>query len=153
MKPLKKPPSILVSPKKPPEQVQSTPGEKISPEENRAKGSKKKKSVGFEEPIAKGPQTPVVGSTSLDKAKRVSGTPYQSAERCSKCRFDRLETSAYWLGQIKVAESVGKHFVSAAFFRLALESKAEVRMHNFHLSSVLFAIRLAFVKKFSFVFD
>lgn len=72
-----------------------------------------------------GHQTPVVGSTSLGKPKRVSGTPYQSAEGCSKCRFDRLETSAYWLGQIKVAESVGKHFVSAAFFRLALESKAE----------------------------
>ncbi|KAG5566771.1 hypothetical protein RHGRI_002341 [Rhododendron griersonianum] len=137
-KPLKKNPSIQVSPK-PPEQTRSTPGEKKSPEENRAKVSKKKKSVGFEEQIGKGsgvvlaegdgkgpPRTPVVGSPSLNKPKRVSGgTPYQSAERCSKCRFDRLETSAYWLGQIKLAESVGKHFVSAAFFRLALESKAE----------------------------
>lgn len=108
--------------------------------------SKKKKSVGFEEQIGKGsgvvlaegdgkgpPRTPVVGSPSLNKPKRVSGgTPYQSAERCSKCRFDRLETSAYWLGQIKLAESVGKHFVSAAFFRLALESKAEVRTLFLH---------------------
>ncbi|KAK6926810.1 hypothetical protein RJ641_008529 [Dillenia turbinata] len=56
---------------------------------------------------------------------RISGTPYHTAENCSKCRFDRLETSSYWLSQIKLAESVGKHFVSAAFFRLALESKAE----------------------------
>lgn len=108
--------------------------------------SRKKKSVGFEEQIGKGsgvvlaegdgkgpPRTPVVGSPSLNKPKRVSGsTPYQSAERCSKCRFDRLETSAYWLGQIKLAESVGKHFVSAAFFRLALESKAEVRTLFLH---------------------
>ncbi|KAK4606986.1 hypothetical protein RGQ29_000979 [Quercus rubra] len=37
----------------------------------------------------------------------------------------RLETSSYWLSQIKLAESVGKHFVSAAFFGLAFESKAE----------------------------
>ncbi|XVE59799.1 hypothetical protein DITRI_Ditri05aG0075800 [Diplodiscus trichospermus] len=43
----------------------------------------------------------------------------------SKCRFDRLETASYWLGQIKLAESVSKHFVSASFFRLARESKAE----------------------------
>ncbi|KAK6936022.1 hypothetical protein RJ641_033052 [Dillenia turbinata] len=56
---------------------------------------------------------------------RISGTPYHTAENCSKCRFDRLETSSYWLSQIKLAESVGKHFVSAAFFGLALESKAE----------------------------
>ncbi|KAL3829168.1 hypothetical protein ACJIZ3_017970 [Penstemon smallii] len=55
-----------------------------------------------------------------------SFTPYKSAERCSKCRFDRLETSAYWLGQIKLAESVGKHFVSASFFQLAFDCKAEV---------------------------
>ncbi|XAR59771.1 hypothetical protein NMG60_11015735 [Bertholletia excelsa] len=69
---------------------------------------------------------PVVGATPASAARqRVSGTPYQTAERCSKCRFDRLETSSYWLGQIKLAESVGKHFASAAFFRLALESKAE----------------------------
>ncbi|KAK8463934.1 hypothetical protein PHAVU_011G073700, partial [Phaseolus vulgaris] len=43
----------------------------------------------------------------------------------SKCRFDKLETSSYWVGQIKMAESVGKHFVASDFFRLALESQAE----------------------------
>ncbi|KAK8914257.1 hypothetical protein KSP39_PZI023698 [Platanthera zijinensis] len=52
-------------------------------------------------------------------------TPYQSAENCSKCRLDRLETSPYWLSQIKFAETSGKHFVSAAFFRLALDCKAQ----------------------------
>ncbi|PSR95176.1 Titin like [Actinidia chinensis var. chinensis] len=133
-KPQTKKPSIQISPKQP-KPNKSSPArtealEKKSPEKNRAI-PKKKKSVGFEEPIGKsnevivqegdvGLKTPVAGSS-----RRVSGTPYQSAERCSKCRFDRLETSAYWLGQIKLAESVGKHFVSAAFFRLALESKAE----------------------------
>ncbi|KAI3799398.1 hypothetical protein L1987_34696 [Smallanthus sonchifolius] len=59
------------------------------------------------------------------KPVRIPGTPYLSAEKCSSCRFDRLETSSYWLGQIKSAEAVGKHFVSAAFFRLAHDCKAE----------------------------
>ncbi|KAJ0978228.1 hypothetical protein J5N97_013702 [Dioscorea zingiberensis] len=52
-------------------------------------------------------------------------TPYQSAQNCSKCRLDRLESSSYWLTQINLAESVGKHFISAAFFRLALDCHAE----------------------------
>ncbi|XP_040993544.1 proteoglycan 4-like [Juglans microcarpa x Juglans regia] len=69
------------------------------------------------------PRTPVA-SASLTRPK-IPGTPYHSAGNCSKCRFDRLETSSYWLNQIKLSESVGKHFVSAAFFRLAFESKAE----------------------------
>ncbi|KAG7947155.1 hypothetical protein I3843_14G079500 [Carya illinoinensis] len=77
--------------------------------------------VGAENSVA--PRTPVA-SASLTKPK-IPGTPYHSAENCSKCRFDRLETSSYWLNQIKLSESVGKHFVSAAFFRLAFESKAE----------------------------
>ncbi|KAH7667616.1 hypothetical protein IHE45_12G071400 [Dioscorea alata] len=52
-------------------------------------------------------------------------TPYQSAKNCTKCRLDRLESSSYWLAQIKLAESVGKHFISATFFRLALDCHAE----------------------------
>ncbi|KAK9279288.1 hypothetical protein L1049_012967 [Liquidambar formosana] len=112
--------------------IDATDGaEKKSPEKNRA-SSTKKKSVCFRENAVEnpakvgeiaGPRTPVP-SPSLSKPK-VLGTPYHSAQNCSKCRFDRLETSSYWLGQIKLAESVGKHFVSAAFFRLALECKAE----------------------------
>ncbi|KAF3966460.1 hypothetical protein CMV_009446 [Castanea mollissima] len=70
------------------------------------------------------PKTPVA-PRSLTRAKS-PGTPYHSAENCSKCRFNRLETSSYWLSQIKLAESVGKHFVSVAFFRLTVESKAEL---------------------------
>lgn len=54
------------------------------------------------------------------------GTPYLSALNCSKCRLDRMETSSYWLNQIRVSEAVGKHFVSAAFFRLGLECHAQV---------------------------
>lgn len=68
------------------------------------------------------PRTPMA-TFSLNKPK---GTPYYTAVDCSKCRFDKLETALYWLGQIKLAESVGKHFVSVAFFKLAHESNAEV---------------------------
>ncbi|XP_020108661.1 uncharacterized protein LOC109724297 [Ananas comosus] len=63
--------------------------------------------------------------TSSIKTVAAAGTPYLSARDCSKCRLDRLELSTYWLAQIRLAESVGKHFVSAAFFRLALECNAQ----------------------------
>ncbi|KAF3963689.1 hypothetical protein CMV_011945 [Castanea mollissima] len=95
----------------------------------------KKKSVSFPEEVEEKDATnldatnvvllkTLVAPQSLTRAKS-PGTPYYSAENCSKCRFDRLETLSYWLSQIKLAESVGKHFVSAAFFGLTVESKAE----------------------------
>ncbi|CAK7343688.1 unnamed protein product [Dovyalis caffra] len=86
----------------------------------------KKKSIDSQEkvrPNLSDIRTPVA-SHSITESK-VAGTPYHSANNCSKCRFDRLETASYWLGQIKLAESVGKHFVSVAFFRLAFDSNAE----------------------------
>ncbi|KAA0035332.1 uncharacterized protein E5676_scaffold84G00290 [Cucumis melo var. makuwa] len=69
------------------------------------------------------PQTPVARPRFL-KLKN-GGTPYHTAEKCSNCRFDKMETSSYWVAQIKLAESVGKHFVSADFFRLAYVCNAE----------------------------
>ncbi|MED6216877.1 hypothetical protein PIB30_012338 [Stylosanthes scabra] len=69
------------------------------------------------------PKTPLVRTS--HKGGKAPSTPFYTAAHCSKCRFDRLETSSYWIGQIKLAESVGKHFVAADFFRLALESQAE----------------------------
>lgn len=107
---------------------------KKSAEKNPARP--KKKSVCFQENVVERngkvsddgnaiePRTPV--KSPAVQAKPRIATPYHSAERCSKCRFDRLETSSYWLSQIKMAESVGKHSVSAAFFELAFECKAEV---------------------------
>ncbi|KAL8115492.1 uncharacterized protein LOC141666679 [Apium graveolens] len=102
---------------------------KKSPEENRTKP--KKKSVCFldntEEIVVKGstePKTPLK-SPYMAKPTRLSGTPYYTAQRCSNCRLNRIETSAYWLAQIKQAETLEKHFVSVAFFQLAYESKAE----------------------------
>ncbi|KAG7010618.1 hypothetical protein SDJN02_27412 [Cucurbita argyrosperma subsp. argyrosperma] len=69
------------------------------------------------------PQTPVIRPRLL-KSKN-AGTPYHTAEKCSNCRFDKMETSSYWVAQIKLAESAGKHFVSADFFRLAYVCNAE----------------------------
>ncbi|XP_022995529.1 uncharacterized protein LOC111491034 [Cucurbita maxima] len=69
------------------------------------------------------PQTPVARPR-LHKMRN-AGTPYHTAEKCSNCRFDKMETSSYWVAQIKLAESVGKHFVSADFFRLAYVCSAE----------------------------
>lgn len=116
------------------EETAATP--KKPSENNNVVARSKKKTVNFcdkveenkdkilqEGDVLAGVQTPL-RSPFLVKPN-VVGTPYHSAERCSKCRFDKLETSSYWLGQIRLAESVGKHFVSAAFFRLAAECKAE----------------------------
>ncbi|CAL9056895.1 uncharacterized protein LOC135677214 [Musa acuminata AAA Group] len=66
-----------------------------------------------------------VGTPTSSTKPTVAGTPYLSALNCSKCKLDQLESSTYWLAQIRLAESTGKHFVSAAFFRLALECHAQ----------------------------
>ncbi|KAL6577109.1 hypothetical protein OROMI_011387 [Orobanche minor] len=109
---------------------------KCSSENKKKPARPKKKSVGFQENEverngkfsgdgnAAEPKTPAK-SPAVRAKPRLSITPYHSAERCSKCRFDRLETSSYWLCQIKLAETVGKHTVSAAFFRLAFNCEAE----------------------------
>ncbi|KAK4286469.1 hypothetical protein QN277_003022 [Acacia crassicarpa] len=85
----------------------------------------KKTSMKSKEKNSEEPQTPVVSHLTTTTKSKLSATPFFSALRCSKCRFDRLETSSYWIAQIKLAESVGKHFVAVDFFRLAIESQAE----------------------------
>ncbi|XP_057954714.1 uncharacterized protein LOC131148804 [Malania oleifera] len=133
-------------------QTNDDASEQKSPDKGRGTISKKspekptarlrKKSVCFPEKAARNrsknsqeedkvvPRTPV--QSPCTRKGRNSSTPYHSAERCSKCRFDKLETSSYWLVQIKLAETGGKHFASAAFFRLAFESKAEP-IHNLRI--------------------
>ncbi|KAL9683293.1 hypothetical protein QQ045_015113 [Rhodiola kirilowii] len=55
----------------------------------------------------------------------MSGTLYHSAQNCRRCRNDKLESSSYWIEQIKLAEFVGKHFASIMFFQLEHECNAE----------------------------
>ncbi|CAM0872667.1 unnamed protein product [Alopecurus aequalis] len=72
--------------------------------------------------------TPMVPVKALEKrpAKVVAAeTPFFSAQNCSSCTLDPLESASYWLAHITLAESVGKHAVSAAFFRLAFECQAQ----------------------------
>ncbi|TVU47452.1 hypothetical protein EJB05_07055, partial [Eragrostis curvula] len=72
-------------------------------------------------------RTPMVAMRTAEKpAKLVAAeTPFFSAQNCSSCTLDQLESAAYWLAQIRLAESVGKHWVAAAFFRLAFRCQAQ----------------------------
>ncbi|KAK1409906.1 hypothetical protein QVD17_36435 [Tagetes erecta] len=117
--PQKKPPQNPKQPKtiQPVTKTESANNNAVAFPEN-VEGSASKKS-----PVSE-VKTPVRPPFTV-KPFGVSETPYLSAEKCSSCRFDRLETASYWLGQIKSAETVGKHFVSAEFFRLARDCKAE----------------------------
>ncbi|KAF5187319.1 hypothetical protein FRX31_023091, partial [Thalictrum thalictroides] len=106
-------------------------------ENSSAKGTKNrsKKNVCFQEPLHQ--SIPTIGkeevhtpyalrsTTSSVSKSRLLDTPYHSAENCSKCRLHKLESSSYWLAQIKLAELAEKHFVAATFFRLAHECRAE----------------------------
>ncbi|KAK7341798.1 hypothetical protein VNO80_24737 [Phaseolus coccineus] len=56
------------------------------------------------------PKTP---AASLSPVRTKSSTPFYTALHCSECRFDKLETSSYRVGHIKMAESVDKHFVAS----------------------------------------
>ena len=73
--------------------------------------------------------TPMVAMRTGEKPAKVlaAETPFFSAQNCSSCTLDQLESATYWLAQIHMAESVGKHWVAAAFFRLAFECQAQVR--------------------------
>lgn len=73
--------------------------------------------------------TPMVAMRAAEKPANVlaAETPFFSAQNCSSCTVDQLESATYWLAQIRLAESVGKHWVAAAFFRLAFECQAQVR--------------------------
>jgi hypothetical protein len=75
------------------------------------------------------PMVPVKGLEKRPAKAVVPETPFFSAQNCSSCTLDPLESADYWLTHIRLAESVGKHGVSAAFFRLAFECQAQVRLH------------------------
>ncbi|RLN43338.1 nascent polypeptide-associated complex subunit alpha, muscle-specific form-like [Panicum miliaceum] len=71
--------------------------------------------------------TPMVAMRAAEKPAKVlaAETPFFSAQNCSSCTLDQLELATYWLDHIRLAESVGKHWVAAAFFRLAFECQAQ----------------------------
>ncbi|KAK9154087.1 hypothetical protein Sjap_001567 [Stephania japonica] len=124
-----KPREIAEKPKISKTKLKSKTDEQVKKEETQ-------KNVCFEEP-EKAKEVRNVGETEQEAKidaehtpllvinSKIPGTPYHSAENCSNCRLNRLESSSYWLAQIKLAESANKHSVSATFFRLSLECIAE----------------------------
>ncbi|KAI3865313.1 hypothetical protein MKX03_037291 [Papaver bracteatum] len=55
-----------------------------------------------------------------------AGTPGSDVSKSLiQRKFNVLASTSYWLTQIKLAESVGKHIISIGFFRLALEAGCE----------------------------
>ncbi|OEL37053.1 hypothetical protein BAE44_0001928 [Dichanthelium oligosanthes] len=71
--------------------------------------------------------TPMVAMRAAEKPAKVLvvETPFFSAQNCSSCTLHQLESATYWLAQIRLAESVGKHWVAAEFFRLAFGCQAQ----------------------------
>ncbi|WOL14834.1 hypothetical protein Cni_G23615 [Canna indica] len=127
--------SLLISkPRKIRDAAKNTPNTDLVPTTKAAVPAtgKKKHQVSFQDP-----KTTVSKTSERDEPEEavrtpisfvkpaVVGTPYLSAQNCSKCKLDKLESSTYWLAQIRLAETAGKHSVSAAFFRLALECHAQ----------------------------
>ncbi|PHU04031.1 hypothetical protein BC332_24853 [Capsicum chinense] len=112
---------VVLKPSKSPKKTQSLTdsienlanesAKKATIEVNRSKPRKKvfvfkKHRVGV---AAAEPKTPVKSPVVVKPRLSGSITPFHSAEKCNKCRFDRLETSSYWLSQIKLVETIGKH--------------------------------------------
>jgi hypothetical protein len=89
-----------------------------------------KASAAAEDAAGLTPMVPVKGLEKRPAKAVVAETPFFSARNCSSCTLDPLESADYWLSHIRLAESVGKHGVSAAFFRLAFECQAQVRLHT-----------------------
>jgi hypothetical protein len=121
------------------------PLKKVAPSGEKAKTKKRSQRVSFQEAAvgaaassgekakayaddAAG-HTPMVAMRAGEKPAKVlaAETPFFSAQNCSSCTLDQLESATYWLAQIRLAESVGKHWVAAAFFRIAFECQAQVR--------------------------
>ncbi|RLM91889.1 nascent polypeptide-associated complex subunit alpha, muscle-specific form-like [Panicum miliaceum] len=87
---------------------------KLSPLKTEAKAKKKGQRVSF--------QVAAVESAVAGSREKVKAVPDDAAGHASmKCTLDQLKSAAYWLAQIRLAESDGKHWVAAEFFRLAFE--------------------------------
>lgn len=99
--------------------------------ESKVKPSTKALSVSFQGPLPKSQAKATASSKDvllttpgLNKSS-ISTTPLEDSNHGQRRRFNTLMASTYWLSQIKLSESAGKHAISLGFFRLALESNAE----------------------------
>uniref|UniRef100_A0A8I6XQV9 Uncharacterized protein n=1 Tax=Hordeum vulgare subsp. vulgare TaxID=112509 RepID=A0A8I6XQV9_HORVV len=90
-----------------------------------APGSGEKVEASAQDSAGHTPMAPVKAPEKKPAKVVAAETPFFSAQNCSSCMLDQLESASYWLVQIHLAESVGKHRVSAAFFHLAFECQAQ----------------------------
>lgn len=90
-----------------------------------AKGRATVKSVSFQGPFNKNQGKANGANKDAIPTSMVVATPQENPKSVQRRKFSTLRSASYWLAQIKLAESAGKHGISLGFFRLALESNAE----------------------------
>lgn len=90
-----------------------------------AKGKGTAKSASLQGPFCKNQGKANGGNKDAMPTSMVGGTPQEIPKFGQRRKFSTLRSASYWLAQIKLAESAGKHGISLGFFRLALESTAE----------------------------
>lgn len=90
-----------------------------------AKGKAIVKSVSFQGPFSKNQGKANAANKDAIATSMAGATPQENPKSVQRRKFSTLRSASYWLAQIKLAESAGKHGISLGFFRLALESTAE----------------------------
>ncbi|GLJ15434.1 hypothetical protein SUGI_0253400 [Cryptomeria japonica] len=111
--------------------------EKILAVETKVKSSKKERSVSFEDFSIR---SQIKDNASNKDALLTPTVPINSTVPVTPehpshghgSKLNMLTSASYWLDQIKISESAGKHAISLGFFTLALESAAEPlqRLHD-----------------------
>lgn len=67
-----------------------------------------------------------ISETRVKRSATKNDTPLSNASMAStRKKFNAIALASYWLSQIKISESVAKHSISLAFFKLALEAGCE----------------------------
>ncbi|KAG5223539.1 rab11 family-interacting protein [Salix suchowensis] len=76
-------------------------------------------------PATAGNITPI-SEIRVKRSATKNDTPLSNASMAStRKKFNAIALASYWLSQIKISESVAKHSISLAFFKLALEAGCE----------------------------
>ncbi|KAJ6293934.1 hypothetical protein OIU76_022080 [Salix suchowensis] len=73
-------------------------------------------------PATAGNITPI-SEIRVKRSATKNDTPLSNASMAStRKKFNAIALASYWLSQIKISESIAKHSISLAFFKLALEA-------------------------------
>ncbi|KAJ6339943.1 hypothetical protein OIU77_007816 [Salix suchowensis] len=76
-------------------------------------------------PATAGNITPI-SEIRVKRSATKNDTPLSNASMAStRKKFNAIALASYWFSQIKISESVAKHSISLAFFKLALEAGCE----------------------------